>query len=121
MSAEYLVILCGIGIVALLWLVIRFGRTIARFALILASIVLVGIVAVSGLVSSLASFQTARTAQTAIRATSITSGLAGVVIGGLAVGGQKKSYKQGYANGCNQKNLLHGQKPSGGRRPGRCK
>ena len=85
MNTENLVILCGIGIVALLWLALRFGRVIARALLIAGGIVLAGIVALSGLVSSLASFQTARTAQTAIRATSITSGLAGVVIGGLVV------------------------------------
>jgi len=85
MSAEHIVILCGVGVVALLWLAIRFSRQIVRVLLIAGGIILVGIVAVSGLSSSLASLQTARTAQTAIRATSITSGLAGIAIGGLAV------------------------------------
>ena len=62
MNTEYLVILCGIAIVALLWLVIRFVRTIARVLLIVGGIILVGIAVVSSLVSSLASLQTARTA-----------------------------------------------------------
>lgn len=86
---EILVILGGIGVVALLWIAIRFGRTIARVVLV-GGILVIGIVAALALLSQgVANRQTTRAATEAAQAAKAANvGLSvGAVVAALCIGG----------------------------------
>lgn len=85
MSVELWVILSGIGAVVLLWLLLRFGRQIAR-AVIVVGILAVGvIVALALLAQASASRQAAQAATIAATGQAATSLVLAMGIGALAV------------------------------------
>jgi hypothetical protein len=95
MKTEYIVILAGIGLVALLWLLLRFGKAIARAALVGGLLLAGGALTFAALSQAEAHRRTAQAALVAVEgqtAATFTSGLlvgvlAVVVVGALAGGG----------------------------------
>jgi hypothetical protein len=92
---ELIVILCGVGAVALLWLALRFGRHIARALLvggILAVVVVVALALLSQAGAARQAAQAATVAATGQAAVSVVSafcmgGLSAVVVAALSTAG----------------------------------
>ena len=85
------VVLVGIGFVLLAWVLLRFGRVIAKFSLTLAGLVLAGVVSLAALTQAGANFEQSRAtvevaqvAQTNASGQMLLVGLVGCV-GGFAV------------------------------------
>jgi hypothetical protein len=85
---EVVIILLGAAAVALLWLALRFGRTIARAVLVLGGLVLAILVAGFLLTQAAANYQAAKAAADAVSvARASTTGLTVIlVLGALLVG-----------------------------------
>lgn len=94
LPVEVFAVLCGIGVVILAWVLMRFGGKIAKGVLVLAGIVLAGIVVLAALTQAGANFEqsratveVAKVAQTANTSNLLLVGVVGVVgcVGVVAV------------------------------------
>jgi hypothetical protein len=88
MDYRALVVLAGVGIVVLAWLLLRFGRTIAKAALVAAGLALAVIVALAVLNQATASRQAAQAATVAATGQTVSSAgnTVALVVGALCVG-----------------------------------
>lgn len=80
---EVIVVLVGAGVVVLAWLLLRFGKVIGRWTLILGSIAIVMVFALAVLENSRATSRTAQAVQVATIGQTTTSTVAMLCIGGL--------------------------------------
>ncbi len=89
---EVYVILAGVAVVAVAWLLLRFGKIIARWALIFGGLAAVIIVGLALLSQSTANKEVARTATMAVEAATVTgaglsiSAVVGVLASAFCVG-----------------------------------
>ncbi len=73
LPTEILVILCGVGVVVLLWLALRFGKIIALAGLILGALIILGLWASAGVAQGVANHTTAQVALEAVQAVKTTA------------------------------------------------
>ena len=85
MNTELIVILVGAFVVALSWLLLRFGKVLARWALAFGTLAAVVIVALALLSQASAGREAAKAAMVASTGQSVTTVVSGLVIGGLLV------------------------------------
>jgi MFS family permease len=82
-NTEFIVILVGVFVVALSWLLLRFGKVLARWALAFGALAAVVIVALALLSQASTSREAAKVATVASTGQAVTIVVSGLVIGGL--------------------------------------